>query len=258
MLKFIFVIVFFGTVHLWANQPAEKKIFHPAAREDGLTRIDSEGNYIYDVNDELRNQSMSLKLGYVSNPQISVEITQHGTSNVSVIDFDQMYDGAEKLSIGLDYEYFFTNSMGRIGLQGGLAVQYAEGHGRLASDPKKESIEKFSFLTLPLFLGLTYRFEYHDHQFVAPYVSGGATYIVLAEKRDDDSAPKAIGSFGFYAAGGALINLTSFSRELSGEFRTEYDISNIWINLELRTIQVSASSFTYDNSFLQGGVTFDF
>ncbi|MBC7457281.1 MAG: hypothetical protein H7235_03320, partial [Bdellovibrionaceae bacterium] len=83
-------------------------------------------------------------------------------------------------------------------------------------------------------------------------------YTVLAEKRDDNSEVKAIGSFGFYAAGGALLNVSVFCRETASELRTEYEISNIWINLEFRTVQVQANSFTYDNSFIQGGVTFDF
>lgn len=258
MRKIISTIVLLSTLNLWAVEASEKKVNHPGAGEDGLTRIDSEGNYIYETENELRHQAMSLRLGYVSNPKMSVEITQHGTSNVTVVDFDDMYDGAEKLSIGFDYEYFFTSSLGRIGLQGGLSFQYAEGNGRLASNPSQLSIEKFTFVTMPIFLGLVYRFEYQDRQKLAPYLSGGGVYTVLAEKRDDESNVKAIGSLGFYASGGALINMSIFSRDMAADFRTEYDISNIWINLEFRTVQVQADSFTYDNSFVQGGVTFDF
>jgi hypothetical protein len=258
MSKIISLIVLLSALNVWAVESSEKKVNHPGAREDGLTRIDSEGNYLYDVEHEFSHQSINLRLGYVSNPQMSVEITQHGTSNVSVVYFDKMYSDAEKLSIGFDYEYFFTSHVGRIGLQGGFAFQYAEGHGYLVADPSKESIERFTFVTVPIFLGLSYRFEYQDRQYLAPYISGGGTYIVLAEKRDDSSEVKAIGSFGYYASAGALLNVTAFSREMAAEFRTEYDISNIWINVEFRTVQVQAESFTYDNSFIQGGVTFDF
>lgn len=258
MRNIISLIVLLSSLNVWAVESSERNVNHPGAREDGLTRIDSEGNYIYETEQELRNQSMSLRVGYVANPKMTVEITQYGTNNVTVVDFDEMYDGAEKLSLGLDYEYFFTTSMGRIGVQGGLAFQYAEGNGRLASDPSQFSIEKFTFITMPIFLGLTYRFEYSDRQRFAPYISGGGVYTALAEKRDDDSEIKAIGSLGFYGAAGALLNMSVFSREMAAEFRTEYDISNIWINLEFRTVQVQADSFTYDNSFVQGGVTFDF
>lgn len=229
-----------------------------AQQSDGLSRIDTEGNYIYDEKHELRNQAFQFHIGTVDNPDVSVEITQHNTNNVTVVTFDEMYEGASQLAIGMDYEYFLTRDMGKLGLQGGLSFQYAEGKGRLASDPTKESIETFSFITMPLFLGLVYRFEYRDRQYVAPYVAGGGAYTVLAEKRDDRSEVKGVGAAGFYGAGGALINLTAFDREMAAEFRSEYDISNLWINLEFRTVQVTSDAFNYQNSFIQGGMTLDF
>lgn len=264
MSKISFLIFLLNVQNIFANTrdiavvPSEKTIVHPSAKADGLSRIDAEGNYIYDEKNELSNQSFHMRFGTVNNPDVSVEITQHNTNNVYVVTFDDMYQGASKLSLGLDYEYFFTRDMGKLGLQGGLAFQYAEGKGRLASDPTKESIETFSFITAPLFLGLVYRFEYVEHQYLAPYVTGGGAYTVLAEKRDDSSDIKAIGAFGYYASGGALFNLTAFSREMANDFRSEYGISNLWINLEFRMVQVSSDAFNYDNSFVQGGVSFDF
>jgi hypothetical protein len=169
-----------------------------------------------------------------------------------------MYQGASQLSLGLDYEYFFTVEAGKMGIQAGMAMQYAEGNGRLASNPDVESIEKFTFITMPMFLGLTYRFEYRDRQYFAPYVSGGGSYVLLAEKRDDSDQINAIGSFGFYAAAGGLINITAFDRDMASEFKTEYDISNLWVNLEFRMVQVSSDAFNYDNSFIQGGISFDY
>lgn len=154
MHKFISILVLLCSMQVSAVESAEKKVNHPGARQDGLTRIDSDGNYLYEVDEVLKNQSMNVRLGYVANPDLSVEITQHGTNMVSVIDFATMYDGAEKLSIGFDYEYFFSDTFGRLALQAGGAFQYAEGHGRLASDPSKRSIENFSFVTAPLFLGV--------------------------------------------------------------------------------------------------------
>lgn len=265
MFKIFFVITLSTSVVFAAQQrspaniqPNEKKIYHPGVRADGLSRIDAEGNYIYDEKRELQNQSFHLRVGTVNNPDISVEITQHNTNNVYVVDFDTMYDGAAKLSIGLDYEYFFTRNAGKLGVQGGFSAQYAEGKGRLAADPTQESIENFSFITLPLFLGLTYRFEYRDRQYFAPYVSGGGTYTALIEKRDDSEDVKAIGSVGYYGAAGGLINLTAFDREMAGEFRSEYGISNLWINVEFRTVQVTSDAFNYENNFIQGGVSFDY
>lgn len=241
-----------------ASTPDETVINHPSAKADGLTRIDADGNYIYDTEYELGNQSVHLHLGMVNNPQISVEITQYNTNNTYVVDFDTMYDRAQKLTLGFDYEYFFVKDIGKLGVQAGLAVQYAAGKGRLASDPTKESVETFSFVTMPLFLGATYRFEYKDRQYLAPYLSGGGTYTGLMEKRDDNEDIRAIGSFGYYGAAGVLLNVTAFSREMAAEFRSEYSISNFWINAEFRTVQVASEAFNYDNSFIQGGISLDF
>lgn len=254
--KFILLFICFSFLSTLNAQ--DRRVKHPGAREDGLTRIDSEGNYIYDVEHELRNHSAHLRVGMVNNPDVSVEITQYNSSNVYVVHFDDMYDGASKLSIGFDYEYFLTKEYGKMGLQAGFAAQYAEGHGRLASDPSQESVERFSFITMPIFLGAVYRFEYKDNQYIAPYVAGGGTYALLLEKRDDTSKVNAIGGFGFYAAAGGLLNITAFDRELASSMRTEYDVSNIWINLEFRTVQVTSEAFEYNNSFIQGGVSFDF
>lgn len=246
MLRFVFALLVFSSAHVFAQGA------------DGLSRIDAEGNYIYDDKHDLQDESFHLRLGTVDSPNIEVEITQRNTNNTTVVTFDDMYKDASKLSIGVDYEYFLSKDYGRLGLQGGASFQYAEGKGRLASDPSQESIETFSFLTIPVFLGLVYRFEYREHQYVAPYLGGGGVYTILAEKRDDENDVKGIGAFGYYGSGGLLINLTAFDREMAGEFRSEYDISNLWINLEFRTVQVTSEAFSYETSFIQGGVSFDF
>lgn len=258
MIKVFLAILFFSQLSQGQIIPEEEIIHHPAAQTEGLQRIDSEGNYIYNTDQKLTNQSLSFHLGMVYNPEVTVEITQHNTQNVYVLDFDTMYDGAQKLSVGLDYEYYFSINSGKLGAQVGGAMQYASGHGRLVSNPSQESIENFTFITMPLFLGLVYRFEYKDRQMIAPYLAGGGTYTALLETRDDQSGVNAIGYFGFYGAAGGLVNVGAFSREFISSMRSEYGISNFWINLEFRIVNVESEAFTYQNNFIQGGVTFDF
>lgn len=256
------VLIFFSFMLLssagYSQFNDSKKITHPTARQDGLTRIDAEGNYIYDEPQPLTNESFHIKLGYVDNPVMSVEIKNVNTNAVTLVHFDDMYDGASKLSLGLDYEYFLSNTAGRWGVQAGAAFQFAQGRGRLASNPDQESQERFTFVTVPLTLGLVYRFEYSDKQFFAPYVAGGGAYVGLVESRDDQSGLKAIGSAGFYGSGGVLVNLTAFSRELASEMRSEYEISQMWINLEFRWVNIESTAFTYDNKFIQGGISIDY
>lgn len=251
-------VLFFPYISQADFGQATKKINHPAAETDGLTRIDAEGNYIYDIEEPLRNQTFHFRIGSVENPEISVQVTQHNSSNVSVIKFDDIYSGAAKLSLGFDYEYFLSLKGGKWGAQVGVAFQYAEGHGRLAVDPSVESIEKFSFLTMPIYFGGIYRFEYKSHQLFAPYLDGGGVYTALAEKRDDGSKINAIGAFGFYGSGGVLLNLLTFDRDMASEFKTEYGISNLWVNLEFKVVFVESEAFNYKNNFIQGGMSFDF
>jgi hypothetical protein len=256
----IFVVVL-GAGNLFAADSGQRKIKHTGA-SDGLSRIDANGVYYYDVVNELKNQSSHIRLGAASNPEVSVEICQvtptDECASVTSVTFDDIYTGASKLSLGYDYEYFFTTSGGKLGGQLGFSAQYAQGAGRLAIDPTKSSIEKFTFLTLPLYLGGIYRFEYKDKQLFAPYVSGGGVYMVLLEKREDASKVNGIGAPGFYAAGGVLFNVTAFDRDMASEFNSEYGISNLWINLEFKTVNVESDAFSYQSNYIQSGLSFDF
>lgn len=233
-----------------------KKIQHAGAA-DGLTRIDANGVYIYDVENELKNQSSHIRVGSADNPQITIDITDIN-GNITTVNFDDIYEGASKLTIGYDYEYFFTLNGGKLGAQIGAAFQYAQGQGRLVLNPTLKSIETFSFVTLPMYLGAVYRFEYKDKQLFAPYVAGGGVYMALAEKREDRSKINAIGAPGFYGAGGILFNITAMDREMASDFDSEYGISNLWINLEFKTVNVSSEVFEYQSNYIQSGLSFDF
>ena len=258
MKSFNLCILFFLLISnsIFAVESGLKKQTHVGAA-DGLTRIDENGVYIYDIKNPLKNESSHIRMGSAENPEITIDITALDGSTTTVT-FDDIYEGASKLTLGYDYDYFFTTVGGKLGVQLGVAFQYATGSGRLVIDPSKKSSEKFSFLTMPLYLGGTYRFEYKDKQLIAPYVSGGGVYMLLAEKREDRSKINAIGGLGFYGAGGVLFNITAMDREMAADFRNEYDISNLWLNLEFKTVQINAEVFDYTSSFIQGGLSFDF
>lgn len=229
-----------------------KKVQHPSARSDGLMRIDADGNYLYKAASPDKHQSSHIRIGDAGSPDITVKIED------STVSFEDLYGDASKIGLGYDYEYFFTQNNGKLGAQAGITVQYAQGNGRLRSNPSQSSVEKFSFFTIPLFLGAVYRFEYADRQLFAPYLAGGGTYVALIEKREDRSKVNSIGAPGFYVSGGVLFNITALDRDMASNFLNEYDIGNLWINLEFKAVQVTSDDFNYENRFIQGGISFDF
>lgn len=234
-------------------QPSTRRV--NVDKSDGLVRIDKDGAYIYADARTKKNQSGHLRLGQATQPDLSIDI------NGVTYHFEDFYGERTGLTIGYDYEYFFTNTAGKLGVQVGAAVQYASGHGRLVQNPPSESIpsvETFTFLTVPMFIGGVYRFEYSNRQWLAPYVAGGGAIVGLAEKREDIKTPNATAGFGFYGTAGALINVSILDRETSLTLDSEYGIGNLWINLEFKYINVSAETFLYDNGYVQGGVSFDF
>jgi len=258
--RFYFFSLFVGLLSLSFSASAVesglKKVRRPGAA-DGLTRIDSNGVYIYDLENELKNQSSHIHVGAASNPTITVQI-EDVNGNISDISFEDIYDGASGTTFGYDYEYFFRTVGGKLGAQFGFSAQFADGQGRLVIDPSQPSTEKFSFFTLPMYAGAVYRFEYKDKQLLAPYIAGGGVYMALAEKREDRAKINAIGAPGFYGLGGILFNITAFDREMASEFISEYGISNLWLNLEFKTVQVTSEVFEYQASYIQGGLSFDF
>ena len=236
-----------------AVTPTSRKI--NVDKTDGLVRIDKDGAYIYEDTRTAKNQASHLRIGMANQPELTIDI------NGFVYNFEDFYGTASAMSIGYDYEYFFTESNGKLGGQIGVSVQYSSGNGRLVQNPPAEStpsVEKFSFATIPLFLGGVYRFEYSNKQWLAPYVAGGAALVGLAEKREDSKSISATGGVGFYGTAGALLNVSIFDSETSLTLDSEYGIGNLWINLEFKYINVSAETFDYQNAFVQGGMSFDF
>lgn len=241
----------------------ETLIDHPLA-EQGLIRIKKDGTYVYKTNEQLKfnNESSSLKVGQANQPDITLQVVTTdsngnptGTTNFN---FAAFYDTNSGYLIDYNYEKYLFNDVGRLGWQAGISAMFASGHGRLVATPNGPSREAFTFITMPLSLGAVYRLETHDHQMFVPYSAGGGTYVALIEKREDKSTPQFAGGFGFYAAGGILLNLGAFDDDTNYELASEYGIENLWLSLEFKVIEVSNESFGFSNRYLNAGLSFDF
>lgn len=240
----------------------EEKINHPLAQE-GLVRIKKDGTYIYDIERPLRKESSRISFGQADHPEITLLIQQADASGTPTgvereFTFSDLYNESSGFILGYDYEWFSFIDKGKLGVQAGFSAMFANGHGRLKALPNDPSTESFTFVTLPITLGGVYRLEWKDKQLIAPYVAGGGTYVVLLEKREDKATPSAIGGLGFYATGGLLFNIGALDRDAGFQLESEYGISNMWLSVEFRVIEVSSSAFGFSNKYLNAGLSFDF
>lgn len=242
--------------------PDEDKLSLPQAQE-GLIRIKKDGTYIYDTERPLKMESSRITLGVANDPNVSLAIQQldaqgNPTGQENIFTFADLYDETSSYILGYDYEWFPYIDKGKLGVQAGMSAMFANGHGRLRALPNGPSTESFTFVTMPLTLGGVYRMEWKDKQLIAPYLSGGGTYVLLIEKREDIATPKLIGGLGFYATGGLLLNIGALDRDAGFQLESEYGISNMWLSLEFRVIEVTSSAFSFSNSYLNAGLSFDF
>ncbi len=260
LLLFLMLLIFAPLLKA-QTESGEKVIQHQDA-QNGLVKIKKDGTYIYDSDRPFKKDSSRITFGQAQQPEISIAIEKTsakgaGTGEFKTFNFQDFYGEASHLIIGYDYEWFPWVNQGKFGVQGGVSMMFAQGHG-IQTASLESSAENYTFVTLPLTLGPVYRFEYKDKQLVAPYVSGGGTYTVLIEKREDKSKPNVTASPGFYAAGGALLNLSVIDSESGFALDSEYGISNLWISVEYRIIEVDSDNFKFSNRYVNAGLTFDF
>lgn len=259
---FILICIVFSQNRSQAEiQQETQYIQHPEAA-DGLVKIKPDGTYVYDIKRQMKNRSSRLSIGQATHPEISIDIEQTDaqgqTTGSKTFIFDDFYTGASQAIFGYSYEWFPWVGKGKLGLQGGVSLMYASGHGRLVAAPNNESVEEFTFLTVPMDLGAIYRLEWKDRQLFAPYVAGGGTYVGLLEKREDKNKPNVAGGFGAYALGGLLVNLSFIEDETGMALENEYGISNLWFSIEFKVVEVSSDAFGFSNQYLNAGLSFDF
>ncbi|WP_246845282.1 hypothetical protein [Bdellovibrio sp. NC01] len=232
-------------------------IHHPQAAK-GLLMIEKDGSYIYRTREDHKfSQTGTIRVGMMDAPKI--------TSADGATNFETMYKGPPVPVVMFDYEWQPFTSFGRLGIQGGLGVIVAQGNGRFACDPAQcgtmngtEAKEKYTFVAVPLNLGVIYRLEWADRQLFAPYISGGGTYIPVAEFRDDDKSPNAVGTPGVYGAGGLMINLSRIDRETAFTLKNEYGIANLWLTAEYRYLKTFNEELDFSSSIVTLGVGVDY
>ncbi len=236
-------------------------IHHPQAAK-GLLRIEKDGTYVYRTKDESTfSQTGTFRVGTMDAPTI---LSKDGTTN-----FVTMYHGSPVPVFMFDYEWQPFTSFGRLGIQAGVGVLIAQGNGRFACEGTctdssgadlngQQSKEKYTFLALPLNLGAVYRMEWANHQWLAPYISAGGTYIPVAELRDDNATPKAVGTPGAYGAGGLMFNISAIDHSTAFTLRNEYGIANLWLTAEYRYLKTFNEDLDFTSNIITLGIGVDY
>lgn len=228
-------------------------IHHPQAAK-GLLAITKDGAYIYKTSENRDfHQTGTFRFAAMDAPKI---VAADGTT------FEAMYQGSQQHMLMFDYEWQPFTTYGKLGVQAGFGLLYATGKGRfVSSDPSvngQEAKEKYTFLAVPLNLGAIYRLEWLSRQWLAPYVSGGGTYIGIAEFRDDGKTPSAVGTPGAYGAAGMLFNISAMDRETAFVLNTEYGIANLWVSVEYRYLQTFSEDLDFTSNILSAGIAVDY
>jgi hypothetical protein len=212
-----------------------KRIKHPGAKE-GLYLIDEEGVYHYRVQN-LSKKDNSMFLRFISQTSPNLTGTLDGDRSFS---FTDMYEVTDLTGIDFVYEWQPFKKYGKLGVQGGVGFASATARGYFKSNDAalKDLVprESYTFYSIPVSLGLVYRFEYLERQWAAPYICGGGIYNGLIENRSD-SKVTAVGTPAAYGAGGVLLNLTAFNKDLAFTMDREYGFSQLWLSFEYRHVE---------------------
>ncbi|MDG0817054.1 hypothetical protein [Bdellovibrio svalbardensis] len=245
----------YGEVVRQSPKGGVEYIHHPQAAK-GLLVIEKDGTYVYKTKDSgAYNKTGTFRIGTMDAPTI---VSKDGTTN-----FVTMYHGSPVPIFMFDFEWQPFTSFGRLGVQAGVGFLIEQGRGRFACDNcgtlnGTESKEKYTFIAVPLNLGGIYRLEWTSHQWLAPYISGGGTYIPVAEVRDDNTAPKAVGTPGVYGAGGMMFNVSAFDRNTAFTLRNEYGISNLWLTAEYRYLKTFNEDLDFTSNIITLGIGVDY
>lgn len=230
-----------------APQKGVKLIHHPDAKK-GLIRIEQDGTYIYKVKTTPKDQTGVVRFGFMDPPNID--------SADGYTDFKSMYGSSTVPTLMFDYEWQPFSGFGKLGVQAGFGFAMADGNGHFLKDGT-EAQEKYNFLILPLNLGVIYRLEYFKRQWVAPYISGGGSYIAVAEMRDDGKNNFS-GTPAAYGAGGLMFNITALDKSMAFNLDSEYGVGNLWLVAEYRYQKAFSDLLDFSGGLMSFGISADF
>ena len=239
----------------WSKHRGEKEVQHPFA-EKGLIRISKDRTYFYKVEESPQTRAMTFRAG-IFNPSALSNPDEKGQPGST---FHDNYAASTSPALMLDYEWQrWRTDLGKIGLRAGSGLFLAQGNGHFVGGVNAGLTPKevFTFVTIPINLGLIYRMNFGRRQLFVPYVEGGGTIFSFTEMRDDSKPPKFGAAPGAYAAAGMAFNMTYFDALSRIQLDREYWISAIYLKAEYRQL-IAFSRYDFTSPLVNGGFCMEF
>jgi hypothetical protein len=241
-----------------SSNPKDRfQIAHPNAAK-GLYLIDQNtGKYYYKTDKNTKkNQTTSLRLGYIEPPQIE------STTDASTFTFADMYGDSPVPYLILDYEWQPFASFRKMGFVLGMGLFTSSADGFYKNDEVQKvygnAKESFTFIGLPISAGGLFRFEFAHRQWVVPFVNAGLSYFILGEIRDDGKKTHVVGTPGGYGGGGLMFNITAWDRDVSFTMDREYGINNMWLTAEYKYVKSFNEDLDISSSVINIGISVDY
>ncbi len=182
--------------------------------------------------------------------------------------FERSYNAEQGTRRGGSLHLFFDNYFSKSFISpfwgGGFGVGYSQGKGIFSNSAEQESNVKFQLFTVPL--DFRVGLDIGRGEFFKLSVAVGPSVVGLHqsrsdkerdEKGEDGKYRRQIG-YGYFGHAKAQISLSKFATKMAFDTYSQYDISNIFINLEGRyqkyenfqdDISISGVSFGVGLSF---------
>lgn len=189
------------------------------------------------------------------------------TSNVGLRDFNSIYGDKWTPDISLYYEYqiFHSEWYGSLGIFSNLGVGVYTGYGAYeytglvnpvsGASFGTTSRTRFRFYTMPLALGLNYRFNLL--RILRPYVGAGPVTVGFIESRNDDGKSHRGHSEGYVAKVGVSFLLDWFERRVVWDSYAEQGVKHTYLFAEYSRLSTVKGDVDVSISGIFAGVGFE-
>lgn len=181
--------------------------------------------------------------------------------------FEAIYGGTyvPEIAVFGEWQPFHSEWFGNLGLTAGLGVGLFRGFGRYSVSGLVNpgggtfpdvSQTKLSFHTVPMSVGITYRFNLL--RILRPYATASGMAVGYVEARDDGLKAKVDYTLGAHLLGGVAILLDWFEKAGVWNSYASSGIRHSYITAEYGMFIPLMGAITYNASGFQAGLAFEF